>query len=114
MSKYQRQKGASYERELCAVLSEATGNKIQRNIGQSRDGGNDITYGDFLFEAKRRKSLKTLEGWLKQAEDARTNPDQIPVVVARADGGESMVLMALKDFLHVTGLEHRNVSRVLQ
>lgn len=110
MSKSQRTKGASYEREVCAVLSEATGQKVQRNIGQARDGGTDIPLDNYLFECKRRKSLKTIEGWLKQATAARSNQDQIAAVVARSDGGKSLVIISLDDFLHVSGLQHKQIG----
>lgn len=110
MSKSQRTKGASYEREVCSVLSDATGRKVQRNIGQSRDGGNDISLDDFIFECKRRKTLGTIESWLKQAEDARKTKDQIAAVIARSDGGKSLVIISLADFLSVSGLEHRAIG----
>lgn len=110
MSKSQRTKGASYEREVCSVLSEATGQKVQRNLGQPRDSGTDISLGDFVFECKRRKTLKSIEDWLKQAEDARANKDQIAAVIARSDGGKSLVILSLADFLTVSGLEHREVA----
>lgn len=99
MSKSQRTKGAVYEREVCARLSEATGKKIQRNIGQARDGGTDIPFGNFLVECKRRKTLGTIEKWLKQATDAATTGEQIPVVVARSDAGKSLAYMSLDHFL---------------
>ena len=110
MSKSQRTKGATYEREVCSVLTEATGKKVQRNIGQVRDGGNDISLEDFLFECKRRKSLGTVESWLKQAEAARTTKDQIPAVIARSDGGKSLVIISLDDFIEVAGLKHKPIN----
>lgn len=102
MSKTSRNKGASYEREVCAVLSEATGKKVQRHIGQARDGGNDITVGSLVIECKRRKTLGTVEGWLKQAKAAVSSPEQTPVVVARSDGGESLAILSFADFLKLT------------
>jgi hypothetical protein len=97
MSKSQRNKGAGYEREVCDVFSVATGRKVQRHIGQSRDGGNDITVGKLILECKRRKTLGTVEGWLQQAEAAKVSA----VVVARSDGGESLAIMSLADFLRL-------------
>jgi hypothetical protein len=95
----QRTKGAAYEREICAELSVASGHKIQRHIGQARDGGNDITVPPFTVECKRRKSLKTIEGWLAQARAACTIEAPIPIVVARSDGGKSFVIVPLENFL---------------
>lgn len=99
MSKMQRTKGATYEREICAVLSAACGRDIKRNIGQARDGGNDIDFGNFRLECKRRARLGTVEGWLKQAADACVTSDQLPVVVARSDAGKSLAILSLDHFL---------------
>lgn len=130
MSKMQRTKGATYEREICARLSEECGRKIQRNIGQARDGGTDIPFGNFLIECKRRKTLGTIEKWLKQAKDATACDtcegtgngavhgvegvcnqcdgegcsDQIPVVVARSDAGKSLAILSLDHFLTLVRL----------
>jgi len=99
MSKMQRTKGAAYEREICARLSESSGTKVQRHIGQARDGGNDITVEPFTIECKRRKSLKTIYGWLSQAWAARTPEAPVPIVVARADDEYSFVIIPLENFL---------------
>lgn len=99
MSASQRTKGAVYEREICAVLSKAVGRKIQRNIGQARDGGTDIPFGNLRLECKRRRTLGTIEKWLKQSTDACKTSDQIPAVVARSDAGKSMVFLSLDNFL---------------
>ena len=104
MSKYQRTKGAVYEREVCARLSKHAGREIKRNIGQARDGGNDIDFGNFRLECKRRAKLGTIEKWLKQATDACKTSDQIPAVVARSDAGKSMVFLSLDNFLLLVSL----------
>ena len=101
MGKSQRNKGASYEREVCDVFTGITGRKIQRHIGQARDGGNDITVGQLIVECKRRKTLGTIEGWLRQATAAKVSTEQAAVVVARSDGGESLAIMSLADFLRL-------------
>lgn len=98
MGKMQRNKGAAYEREICKKLAEATGREVKRNIGQARDGGTDIPFGNFRIEAKRRRTLGTIEKWLKQSKDACPK-DELPAVVARSDGGESMVILSLDTFL---------------
>jgi hypothetical protein len=121
VSKSQRTKGATYEREVCDAFTPVVGYKVQRNIGQARDGGNDIDVKPLVIEAKRRKTLGTVYGWLQQAIDAtrgrtylkreydpRTGGDSydaplIPVVVARQDAGESIVILRLTDFLTLTG-----------
>jgi hypothetical protein len=108
MGKSQRVKGSVYEREVMAEFSTALGKTYKRHIGQARDGGHDGLAGLWLIECKRRKNLKTLEGWLKQAQWARVGmhmpPEVTPVVVMRADAGESMVLIRLADFLPLVTL----------
>lgn len=133
MGKSQRTKGAVYERELADQFSEALGGKFKRNIGQARDGGNDIDAGVWIIEAKRRKELKTLEGHMDQATRAARrhgplyrerrealagralSPMQqleelrrmkVPIVVMRADSGRSMVLIDLEDFFDTVRGEH--------
>lgn len=113
MGKSQRTKGAGFEREVCDVFSAALGQKFKRNIGQARDGGNDIDVGPLVVECKRRKSLKTIEGWLEQANRAARTRDfteatgdaAIPAVVMRADNGVRMVLLTLDDFITLAGAE---------
>jgi hypothetical protein len=115
LGKSQRNKGASYEREVMQKFSDFFGRSFKRNIGQARDGGNDGDVGPLVVECKRRKSLKTLMGWYEQAKAAAvrmpsgTGPlGRIPVVVMRQDAGESMVMLTLDDFLSLS--EERMVS----
>ncbi len=86
------------------ALTSALGHKIVRNIGQARDGGNDITIGQFRIECKRRKTLGTFEMWMKQAEDSCSLGDT-PMVVMRSDGGESYISLKLEDFVREFGAE---------
>lgn len=136
MGKSQRTKGAVFEREIAAQFSSALAipatlpflppvtnpdmpvpvTAFKRNIGQARDGGNDIDAGPFVIECKRRKTLKTIEGWLAQAtRAAKASPRNVrgllrhddsglvPIVVARADAGRGMVVLDLEDFLRIAG-----------
>lgn len=118
MGKSQRTKGASYEREVCDAFTAALGleKKITRNIGQARDGGNDIDIGPLVVECKRRKTLGTVYSWLQQAIVAASDSDDsspyvtdgqidpsIPVVVARQDQGESIVILRFDDFITLAG-----------
>lgn len=102
----QRTKGASYEREVCADFSKSTGRIVKRHIGQSRDGGNDITVPPYTVECKRRRAHKTIEKWLAQANDACTVEAPIPIVVGRSDGGKSFVILPLDDFLQLDPSKH--------
>lgn len=126
MSKSQRTKGAVFEREVAAAFSAAIGVEFKRNIGQARDGGNDVDAGVFVIECKRRKSLKTLEGWLEQAERAARqkggeywgslssdSEGTVPVAVVRADGGRMRIVVDLADFFALLRLvENAGVRRL--
>ena len=52
MSKMQRTKGASFERDIVNVLKEH-GYEAGRNLTQTRDGGGDIDLPRWLLECKR-------------------------------------------------------------
>ncbi len=100
MSKSQRTKGASYEREVCNELAlwiNSLDVKPKRNIGQARDGGCDIELFRYNIECKRRKTLGTIYGWMEQCIKS-CDPYRTPVVIARQDAGESIVIMRLKDW----------------
>lgn len=99
MSARSRNRGAEYEREVCAQLAKALGCKITRNLGQARDGGDDITIGVFRVECKRRKALSVYE-FVDQVV-AAAKPGEVPLVIARADRRESLVILRLTDFLEM-------------
>jgi hypothetical protein len=107
MSKSQRTKGAVFEREVAKLFSAEFGREFKRNIGQARDGGNDLDVGILTVEAKRRASLDTLRGWLAQAgaaASARPGRPGTPIVVCREDGAvQPMVLLNLADFFILAG-----------
>ena len=98
MGKLQRTRGAAYEREVCDVLTKKAGRKISRELGQARDGGADIKFGQFLIECKRRRKIALYE-WVRQVQVAAKDTDSIWAVVARADGERSVVILDLEDFL---------------
>lgn len=110
MGKSQRTKGATFEREIAHRFRDAVGVDCKRNIGQARDGGNDLDVGPLVVECKRRKTLTTLRAWYAQAHAAMVTrnlqsgrQDLVPVVVARADGQlEPFVVLTLGDFLALT------------
>ena len=126
MSKLSRTKGAKFERDVCDIFSDALGlegdDRIKRNIGQARDGGNDIDIGPLVVEVKIRKTLGTVYSWLQQAIEAAKDlfydrdvmddgewlgssvkEPMIPIVVARQDGDTSpIVILRLSDFIILT------------
>ena len=97
MSKYQRDKGARFEREICNEIESITGFPARRNLTQTRDGGYDIAFGKFRLECKARKSL-SVYAFIEQCE-AACSPSNVPVVICKADRKEPLVLMRFKDAL---------------
>lgn len=96
MSKLAKDRGASYEREVCAALTDALGSKVTRVLGQARDGGSDIELKPFMIECKRRRKIAVYD-WMAQAKTSAAAKDMVPVVVCRADGKESLAIFRLDD-----------------
>ncbi len=103
MGKLQRTKGEVYEREVAHELNKQFGLGFKRVLGQARDSGGDVTslHMDILFECKRRKTLKGMYDWMRQAEISaicHPGPRKVyPALVFRADGEESIVAFRLAD-----------------
>jgi hypothetical protein len=109
MAKFSRDKGATFEREIANELTALLGKRVKRNIGQARDGGDDITIPPYRIECKRRASI-AVYAWLDQCAEAcrdqsvhtmampQTEPAHIPIVVGRADHREPIVVMRWSDF----------------
>jgi len=106
----QRTKGATYEREIVHTLVER-GYIAARNLMQTRDGGADIILQDFIIECKRRASIAVYD-WLDQATLAAKGRKR-PVVVARGDRRESVVILRLEDFLDLVGERDVENAKVL-
>jgi hypothetical protein len=98
MGKSQRSKGQGYETEVVNTL-KAAGIEAKRNLTQTREGGGDIDLGRYMLECKRRKSIAVYD-WLDQCTKACT-PAQTPVVVARGDRRESVVIMRLVEWIEL-------------
>lgn len=105
MGKSQRTKGAAGEREVCAILRDTLGVDAHRNLSQTRDGGTDIAVGNFRIECKRRARIGGIYDWMAQSEASCTEPGQIPVVMARADGHGWIAMVRLNDFCRLMGNE---------
>ncbi len=91
MSASQRRKGQVGEREAAALLTDEFGTVCRRTLDQPRQGGCDVAdLPPFSIEVKRRKSL-TLHSWIEQARKA--HPDRVPLVMARGDGREWLVIV---------------------
>lgn len=98
-----RNKGARGEREVAAILEGWLGVTVRRNLGQAREGGDDITVGKFRFEVKRRETISMMQ-WCRQVE-ACTGPGEVPIVAFRQSGQEWRICMKLQDFLPLLGNE---------
>lgn len=97
MGRSQRVKGAAFEREIAARLG------CSRNIGQARDGGDDVTFGPLRIECKRRRRIAVVQAWVEQAAASCEREGDIPVVIARQDHGEPLVVMRFEDWMQVMG-----------
>lgn len=97
MSKAQRDKGQRREREAYAHLCDELGHQhIERNYGQAANGGIDIKAGPFGVEVKARASISCVR-WLEQSIAACGPLGLVPVVYAREDRGEPIVIMRATD-----------------
>lgn len=100
MSKSQRDKGHNWERDVVHILKDR-GYDASRNLTQTRDSGGDIIIGKWLFECKRYAKIAVYT-WLDQAIKA-AGEKLTPVVIAKADRKEPIVIMRLNDFLDIIG-----------
>lgn len=80
-----RRAGASAERELLAILSEALGVKIRRQLGQERDGGNDGSHAGWSISVKYRKQM-AVPGWWREAVEKATAEGLRPILFYRRPG----------------------------
>lgn len=102
MGKHQRTKGATGEREFCALLREYGFNEAERVLGQARDGGGDVVIPPMLYEVKRRQSAPGVRKYLDQAAASVVNYErvEVPCVAIREDGNtEWIVVLGARDFL---------------
>lgn len=102
MSKAQRDKGAGFENEIAADLRAAWGVPVKRNLGQARDSGCDLTVPPFFIECKRR-ALIGVYAWLDQV--MACCGARVPIVVARADRREAIVIMRYADWTKIAAGE---------
>ena len=86
----QRDKGKAGELEFIKLVRHLTadGVVLERNLGQSRSGGDDLNgHPLFSFEIKRRKSVTDamVTGWWQQAVDQALTRGKQPVLAWRQD-----------------------------
>ena len=98
MSKSQRTKGASGEREVVHIIRDELGIECHRNLDQVRDGGADIFLKPYRIEVKRRARIANIYEWVAQAEKSCAIGER-PVVAFRADGKGWLAVVPLTLFL---------------
>ena len=78
MTKMQRTKGATGERELFALLTEQLGVTVTRNLSQTRGGGADaLDLPGWAIECKRQEALSIAAWWsqtTRQADELGRKP----------------------------------------
>jgi Holliday junction resolvase len=92
-----RNKGSAGERELAALLTDQLGFVVKRNLGQARDGADDITIQKFRIEVKRQERLQ-VDKWSEQVE-ACTQPGEVAVLAYRRNGQPWRICLKLDDFI---------------
>jgi Holliday junction resolvase len=92
-----RNKGAAGERELAGILKDQLGFEVKRNLGQARDGADDITIQKFRIEVKRQERLQ-VDKWSEQVESC-SKSGEIPILAYRRNGQPWRVCLRLDDFI---------------
>jgi len=92
-----RNKGAAGERELAGILKDQLGFEVKRNLGQARDGADDITIQKFRIEVKRQERLQ-VDKWSEQVESC-SKLGEVPILVYRRNGQPWRVCLKLDDFI---------------
>jgi Holliday junction resolvase len=92
-----RNKGAAGERELAGILKDQLGFEVKRNLGQARDGADDITIQKFRIEVKRQERLQ-VDKWSEQVESC-SKSGEIPILAYRRNGQPWRICLKLDDFI---------------
>lgn len=101
MGRKSRTKGNAYEREVARELTLELGLVVRttRNVRGGTQLGDDLVLPGFSPELKRRASI-AIHGWMREAIE-QASAGQMPVVICRADGEESLVVMRLPDWIEL-------------
>lgn len=101
MGRSNRRKGAVAEREVCHLVERHTGDKVCRNLSQTRDAGGDVIWGPFYLEVKYQRTI-AMPAWQRQAvQSARDEGERIPAVVYRQPNEKYWVSMPFEEFLQL-------------
>lgn len=100
MGKASRTKGRAYEQEIARAIRDELGLDAERVLRQWQSGGGgDVTAGPFLIECKRPAGFVAHQ-WMAQVVDRPTMAG-MPVVCARGDRHDTLVLLNWADFVRL-------------
>lgn len=106
MPRFEREKGARFEREVARVMAEIW-QQSRRNLeapGASGDHGIDVIgAGPFVPQVKRRRKYAPVNCIFEVDEDA-VQPGQVPLLITKGDYLPSMVVMRFDDFMGIARL----------
>ena len=97
-----RTKGAAAEREVFALISDALGIRVERNLVQTRDGGYDTAVCGWAIEVKRQEILHLPDWWRQCCEQAR-NAHFKPMLIYRKSRQPWMARVFVKDLVENYG-----------
>lgn len=100
MGRKSRDKGATYEREVCRAIFDHLGVEVKRNLSQYQESGlGDIVLGDWLIECKRHKTAKPSErkSWWWETREQAATAGLIPCLWYRPDFEPSRVVIPMSE-----------------
>ena len=97
-----RTKGAAAEREVFALISDALGIRVERNLVQTRDGGYDTAVCGWAIEVKRQEILHLPDWWRQCCEQAR-NAHFKPMLIYRRSRQPWMARVFVRDLVETFG-----------
>lgn len=98
-----RVKGHQFERDMAKYLSQRTGYKFKRGLGQTRQGGVEVSdvfspdCPELHFECKRQKKCSIPAAFMQASLDCRKT-SKMPIVITKSDRDETLVTMRLQDW----------------
>jgi hypothetical protein len=99
-----RIKGATFERHIAKIMTEATGSTFQRGLGQTRKGGAEVAdvhsehHPRVHIECKRQIKCN-IKAAMQQALDDIEGSTKTPIVITKDDNEDTLVTMRLEDWL---------------
>lgn len=94
--KSSRDKGHSFERKICRMLSAELGIEARRNLDQARNGGGDVmTLAGWAIECKAQ-AKKSTDAWWRQAV-AQAGDDKKPALIYKIDYQPIRCVVRLSD-----------------